>query len=71
MIRKGFVVFFLSLVFPLFGQFSGVPYIENFAKENFQSKVWDIAQGINGELYLATPKGLTVFDGIRWNAKSF
>lgn len=70
MIRKGFVVFFLSLVFPLFGQFSGVPYIENFAKENFQSKVWDIAQGINGELYLATPKGLTVFDGIRWKNHS-
>jgi len=60
----------------LLGQFPnipGTPLIKNFSEEsiNFSSKIFDISQGDEGELYFATPGALLVYDGIRWENYSF
>ena len=70
-IKEFIVVLILFLVTPVLGQNSnipGTPLIKNFSEEsiNFSSKIFDISQGDEGELYFATPGALLVYDGVRW-----
>ena len=48
----------------------GSRYIDLFPKLDIgieKTQVWDIEQGINGFIFLATNEGLGVFDGSRWS----
>ena len=75
-IKAFIVILILFLVTPVLGQNSnipGTPLIKNFSEEsiNFSSKIFDISQGNEGELYFATPGALLVYDGVRWENYSF
>ena len=77
MIKKEFFfILILLLINSALGQNSdipGTPLIKNFSEEsiNFSSKIFNTSQGNEGELYFATPGGLLIFDGIRWENYSF
>ena len=69
--RKLIFVLFLFVSSSLLAQFSstpGIPFIKNFTEEETKSSltVYDISQGINGEMYFSTPGGLLEYDGARW-----
>ena len=69
--RKLIFILFLFVSSSLLAQFSstpGIPFIKNFTEEETKSSltVYDISQGINGEMYFATPGGLLEYDGTRW-----
>jgi len=77
MIKKEFFfILILLLINSALGQNSdipGTPLIKNFSEEsiNFSSKIFNTSQGNEGELYFATPGGLLIYDGIRWENYSF
>ena len=69
--RKLIFILFLFFSSSLLAQFSstpGIPFIKNFTEEETKSSltVYDISQGINGEMYFSTPGGLLEYDGARW-----
>jgi len=62
---------FLFICNSILAQFSstpGIPFIKNFTEEETKSSltVYDVSQGINGEMYFSTPGGLLEYDGTRW-----
>jgi len=68
--RKLIFILFLFFSSSLLAQFSstpGIPFIKNFTEEETKSSltVYDISQGINGEMYFSTPGGLLEYDGAR------
>ena len=69
--RNLIFLLFILICNSLLGQFSstpGIPFIKNFTEEETKSSltIYDISQGINGEMYFATPGGLLEYDGTRW-----
>ena len=62
--------FFTSSVIAQLSNDQVVPLIKNFTKEDLSinSKVFDISQSANGNLYFATKGSLLTFDGFSWES---
>lgn len=73
MFRFSYILLAVFLFFPEAFAKTDLPgkrYIDLFPKLDIgieRTQVWDIEQGINGYIFLATNEGLGVFDGTRWN----